>query len=290
MNVGESSPAVEVCGLVRSYRRGFFGRSHLALHGLDLVLRPGEFVGLVGPNGSGKSTLLRVLAALDLPDAGSVRVFGSDPDSRSARSATGFCPEDSPYPTDLRALDVLTLLGSVRRMDRVVCERRSAELLERVGLAHVARERLGGFSRGMLRRFCIAAALLHEPKLLLLDEPTAGLDAPGFSAIESLLDEARARGVTLVISSHLLSDLHQRCDRLVLLVDGLILAQGDAASLAAGLGSSARLELCFEGLDAAGIAELQRVAEQRGARFLGAQPAQSNLVALYRRASAARTS
>ena len=173
-------------------------------------------------------------------------------------------------------------------MEPRTCERRSAELLERVGLAHVARERLGSFSRGMLRRFCIAAALLHEPKLLLLDEPTAGLDAPGFAAIESLLGEARARGATLVISSHLLSDLHQRGERIVALVDGRVVAQGDALALAGQLGSSARLELCFEGLDEAGIAELRRAAEARGARLVGVQPAQSNLVELYRRAAAAR--
>ena len=288
MNAPVSLPAVDVRGLVRSYRHGFLGRSRVALHGLDLAIASGEFVGLVGPNGSGKSTLLRVLAAVDEPDSGQVRVFGADPDSREARRATGFCPEDSPYPTDVRARDVLALLGSLRRMERAACARRSAELLERVGLAHVARERLGGFSRGMLRRFCIAAALLHEPKLLLLDEPTAGLDAPGFAAIESLLDEARARGTTLMISSHLLSDLHQRCERLVALVDGRIVAQGDAHALAASLGSAARLELCFEGLDAEAIGELRRVAEARGARLVGVQPAQSNLVELYRRSAAAR--
>lgn len=288
MRTPEPHLAIDVRGLVRSYRRGFWGRPHVALHGVDLAVRPGEFVGLVGPNGSGKSTLLRVLAAVDEPDAGSVRVFGADPDAQEARQVTGFCPEDSPFPTDLRARDVLALLGSLRRMERHACERRSVELLERVGLAHVARERLGGFSRGMLRRFCIAAALLHEPKLLLLDEPTAGLDAPGFAAIESLLDEARARGATLVISSHLLSDLHQRCERIVALVDGRIVAQGDALALAGQLGSAARLELCFEGLDELSIAELRRVAEARGARLVGVQPAQSNLVELYRRASAAR--
>ncbi|MBM3989577.1 MAG: ABC transporter ATP-binding protein [Planctomycetes bacterium] len=288
MDPSESLPAIDVRGLVRSYRRGFFARAHVALHGLDLTLARGECVGLIGPNGSGKSTLLRVLAALDEPDSGQVRVFGADPDARAARRVTGFCPEDSPYPTELRARDVLALLGSLRSMERAACERRAAELLERVGLAHVARERLGGFSRGMLRRFCIAASLLHEPKLLLLDEPTAGLDAQGFAAIESLLDEARARGTTLLVSSHLLSDLHQRCERLVALVDGRIVAQGDAHTLAASLGSAARLELCFEGLDADSIAELRRVAQARGARLVGVQPAQSNLVELYRRGAAAR--
>ncbi len=277
-------PLVEIRGLVRSYRHGFLGRPRRVLHGLDLTIGVGEFVGLVGPNGSGKSTLLRVIAAVDEADEGSVRVVGHDPDSGEARDATGFCPEDSPYPPEVKARAVLQMLGSLRGMSGASLSKRCDELLERVELTHAANERLGTYSRGMLRRLCIAAALVHRPKLVLLDEPTAGLDAPGFAAIESLLDEVRADGASVVMSSHLLGDLHQRCDRIVALVEGRVIAQGAAQELCAALGPRARLELAFEGLDAATLAELQRVAESRGARYCGLQPAQSNLVELYRRA------
>jgi ABC-type multidrug transport system ATPase subunit len=284
MPTAARAPLVEIRGLVRSYRHGFLGTPRRVLHGLDLEVHAGEFLGLVGPNGSGKSTLLRVIAAVDEADEGSVRVLGHDPDAREARDATGFCPEDSPYPPEVKARAVLRMLGSLRGMSGAELSNRCDELLERVGLTHAANERLGTYSRGMLRRLCIAAALVHRPKLVLLDEPTAGLDAPGFAAIESLLDEVRADGASVVMSSHLLGDLHQRCDRIVALVDGRSIAQGSALELCAELGPRARLELAFEGLDAATLAELQRVAASRGARFCGVQPSQSNLVELYRRA------
>lgn len=281
--------AVEVRGLRRSYSTGFLGRPREVLHGLELEIARGEFIGLVGPNGSGKSTLLRLLAGVDEVEQGSLRVFGHAADSPAARRATGFCPEDSPFPPDLTARDVLALLGSLQGLGGSELERRAGELLARVGLAEAARTRLGAFSRGMLRRFGIAASLLHQPELVLLDEPTAGLDAPGYAAIDGLLDEVRARGATLVVSSHLLGELHQRCDRIVVLVEGRIVASGSSEELVRTLGASARLELAVEGLDAEGLAELRRVAESRGGRVVAVQPSQAVLVELYRRAAAART-
>ena len=280
--------AVEIRGLRRSYRTGFFGREREVLHGLELEIGRGEFIGLVGPNGSGKSTLLRLLAGVDEVEHGSIRVFGHGPDSQGARRRSGFCPEDSPFPPDLRARDVLALLGSLHGLDGAEVERRAGELLARVGLAEFARAKLGSFSRGMLRRFGIAASLLHEPELVLLDEPTAGLDAPGYAAIDGLLDEVRARGATLVVSSHLLGELHQRCDRIVVLVDGHIVADGSSEELVRTLGASARLDVAVEGLDADGLAALRRVAEERGGRVVAVQPAQAVLVELYRRAAAAK--
>lgn len=276
-------PAVELRGLRRSFGGGLLRKPREVLHGIDLKIAAGEFVGLVGPNGSGKSTLLRVLAAVDEPTSGEARVFGLAPGERRARAWTGYCPEDSPFPPELRAREALELLGSLYDLRGAELARRADQLLERVGLSGVARKPLSSFSRGMLRRFGLAQALLHEPRLILLDEPTAGLDAPGFAAAEVLLDEARSRGATLLVSSHLFGDLHQRCDRIVVLVDGTLVAQGSATELVRSLGAGARLELVVEGLDEAGLDALRREAQRHGGSILGVQPAQSNLTALYRR-------
>lgn len=278
--------AVEIRGLRQRYETGFFRRGVDVLHDLDVTMRAGEFVGLVGPNGSGKSTLMRVLAGVDEASAGHVRVFGFDPDDSRARRRTGFCPEDSPFPPELKALATLEVIGSLYGIDRNVRRERARILLERVGLNHASHKPLGGFSRGMLRRFGLAQALLHEPDLILLDEPTAGLDALGFEVVEDLLGEARARGATLLVSSHLLSDLHQRCERLIVLVDGRILTQGSALDLVRELGERAALEVAVTGLDARALEALRAEVERLGGRVLGVQPAQNNLIELYRRGRA----
>ena len=278
--------AVEVRGLRQSYERGLFRRSIEVLHGIDLALRAGEFVGLVGPNGSGKSTLMRVRAAVDEPSAGSARVFGRAPDHAQARRATGFCPEDSPFPRELSAAQVLDVLGSLYGLARAQRRERAAELLDLVGLSASAKRPLASYSRGMLRRFGLAQALLHQPTLLLLDEPTAGLDALGFEVFERLLESERARGTTAIVSSHLLSDLQRRCERLVVLVEGRIEAQGTAQELVGDLGERARFELSVSGLGPRELELVQREIERLGGQSHGVQPAQFNLFELYRRGRA----
>jgi ABC-2 type transport system ATP-binding protein len=279
----ERAPAVRIRGLRQSYRSGLAPRRREVLHGLDLDVARGEFVGLVGPNGSGKSTLLRVIAAVDEPSEGSVEVFGRAPDSREAKRGVGYCPEDSPFPPELPALDALALIGSLYGLDRRARRARAVELLERVGLSAAARQPLGRYSRGMLRRFGLAQALVHEPELLLLDEPTAGLDALGLGVAEELFDELRARRAAVVLSSHLFGDLHERCDRIAVLIEGRIAASGSAGELVHSLGPGATLDLTVGGLDTVALAGVAREVERLGGRFVGARPSQENLLELYRR-------
>ena len=222
----ESPPVVRLAGLRQSYPIALGLARREALHGIDLELFRGQKLGLVGPNGSGKSTLLRVLAGVDPSSGGVLEILGRDPGSDPVRSRIGFLPEDSPFPRELRALEVLVLLATLRRVARKTARERSLRLLDQVGLAADARTPLGRFSRGMLRRFGLAQALVHEPDLILLDEPTAGLDAEGFGVLEQLIEEAIARGASLVISSHLISDVHTHCDRLAVLMQGRIAAFG----------------------------------------------------------------
>jgi len=222
----QSAPVVHLVGLRQSYPIALGLARREVLHGIDLELYQGQKLGLVGPNGSGKSTLLRVLAGVDRASGGVLEVLGRDPESDPIRSRIGFLPEDSPFPRELRALEMLVLLATLRRVAHKRARERSQRLLEQVGLAAHARTPLGRFSRGMLRRFGLAQALVHEPDLILLDEPTAGLDAEGFGVLEELIEAAIARGASLVISSHLVSDVHAHCDRLAVLMQGRIAAFG----------------------------------------------------------------
>jgi ABC-2 type transport system ATP-binding protein len=239
--------ALEVRGLARRYRVGWLGRTRTALTGLELVLAPGESLGLVGPNGSGKSTLLRILAGIEQPSAGTVRVFGGTLSERSTRRRIGYLPDGFPFPDELGPRAVLELLGSLHGLARAERRRATDELLARVGLSAEARTPLGRFSLGMKRRFGLCQALLHRPDLLLLDEPTAGLDAQGYVVLDELLREARARGATLVLASHVALELEAHCARTVVLVSGRLAASGSTAEL---LGERGRLLALYRELAA----------------------------------------
>jgi ABC-2 type transport system ATP-binding protein len=280
------APAIRARGLRRSFRVALGLKSVEVLHGLDLDLARGQFLGLVGPNGSGKSTLLRVLAGIDPANAGELAVLGGDPDSDAVKQRVAFLPEDSPFPGELKPLAVLDLLGSLYRIPRRERRQRAERLLERVGLADSRRTPLARFSRGMLRRFGLAQAFLNDAELFLLDEPTAGLDALGFAVVDELLGEARARGAAVVIASHLWTDLHRHCERLAVLIDGRFVASGAPLELVRSLGADARLDVTLEGASERALDALRAAATGAGARVVGVGPNQANLVELYRRLGA----
>lgn len=273
------SLALEVRGLRRSYPTALGWRRREVLRGVDLELERGRVLGLVGPNGSGKSTLLRCLAGIDEARAERLRVLGESPQRSRVRQRIGYSPEDSPFPRELSARSALALFGSLQRMPRARVRERADELLHLVGLAAHARSSLRTFSRGMLRRFGLAQAWLHEPELLLLDEPTAGLDAQGFDALEALLADARARGASVVLSSHLLADLEERCDALAVILDGAIAARGAPSELLARPGRW-RIELA--GFDAERVQALERFVAESGGTLVSTRPSGRTLLELYR--------
>ena len=275
-----ASPALELRALEKSFRGGLGARATAVLHGVDLVLAPGERLGLVGPNGSGKSTLLSIAAGIEPPTRGEVRLFGLPPSSLAARRRLGYLPEGSPFPPELSARAALELLGSLHGLARGERRRRAGELLERVGLADVAGRALGRCSKGMLRRFGLAQAVLHRPDLLLLDEPTSGLDAEGFLVLDELLAEAAARGTALVICSHAVGDLVAHGERLAVLLEGRIVADGPPADL---LGAHARRRLELEGLGADGLARVEALVAEAGGAVVAHGPGSDALLELYRR-------
>jgi ABC-2 type transport system ATP-binding protein len=226
------APVLELQGVTRRYSAGLFRRGSEVLSGIDLVLAPGEMLGLVGANGSGKSTLLRLCAGIEPPSTGRISVLGLPLAEARARARIGYLPESSPFPAELTARSALELLAGLSGIARARRRKRVPEMLERVGLGAQATRALARFSKGMLRRFALAQAFLHEPDLLLLDEPTDGLDALGFLVLGELLAEARTRGAAALVASHALPEVSEQTRAMLVLFEGRVVARGAPADIA----------------------------------------------------------
>ena len=201
-----------------------------ALKGVDLQVGDGELVGLLGPNGAGKSTFVKIACGLVLPTAGEARVCGAAAGSREAGRALGYLAELFRFPDWLDADELLALHQELAGSEGGAGER--GELLELVGLGGAHATKVSAMSKGMQQRLGIAQALVGSPRLLMLDEPTSALDPLGRRVVRDLLRELRARGIAVVLSSHLLSEVELVCDRVAILVGGRIVAQGTPAQLA----------------------------------------------------------
>jgi ABC-type multidrug transport system ATPase subunit len=281
-------PALRLRGLVKAFPGPFgLGRREV-LHGVDLELAPGAMLGLVGPNGSGKTTLLRAIAGLERTHGGTLEVLGGAPADAAVRRRLGFLSEVSPFPPELSGRAALDLLAALQGIARAERRRRVGAWLERMGLADAARRPLGRYSKGMLRRFGLAQALLHEPDLVLLDEPTAGLDALGVGLLNELCDEALSRGAAVVLASHLLGDVFDRAGELCVLIDGRVAARGAPVELVERV-DARRVRLELEDAAPELLERISALAAASGARVAYRGPGAGALLELYR-AAAARTS
>jgi ABC-2 type transport system ATP-binding protein len=243
-----STPAIELAGVVKTY-----GRT-TALDGLDLQVGRGELVGLLGPNGAGKTTTVKLLLGLARPTAGTGRVLGAPLGDRGARARIGYLPELFRYQPWLTAREVLGLHGELGRVPRD--RRRGAidESLDRVDLMGRADDRVGGFSKGMQQRLGLGVALLGDPELILLDEPTSALDPVGRTDVRAIVRDARDRGATVILNSHLLSEVEQVCDRVVILHHGRTIAAGTLDEVVAVDGVRVRVERITPAVEAAAAA------------------------------------
>jgi ABC-2 type transport system ATP-binding protein len=212
---------------VRDLRKRY-GSTH-ALQGVDLEVGEGELVGLLGPNGAGKSTLVKIACGLVRPTGGSAQVAGAPAGSPPANRALGYLAELFRFPDWLSADELLALHQRLAERDGGARER--GELLELVGLADVADRRVGAMSKGMQQRLGIAQAMIGDPRVLLLDEPTSALDPAGRRTVRELLEELRARGVAVLLNSHLLSEVELVCDRVAIIARGEVVAAGSPMEL-----------------------------------------------------------
>ena len=216
--------ALAVSGLEKAYG------SVRALTGVDLEVGEGELVGLLGPNGAGKSTLVKIACGLVAPTAGSAAVCGAPAGSVAAHRALGYLAELFRFPDWCTGEELLELHQQLAESDGGARER--AELLELVGLSEAGGRRIGTMSKGMQQRLGLAQALIGSPKLLLLDEPTSALDPAGRRTVRALLEELRARGVAVLLNSHLLSEVELVCDRVAIIARGALVAAGKPSDLA----------------------------------------------------------
>jgi len=255
-----------------------------ALRPLDLDLAPGRIVGVLGPNGSGKTTLLRVLAGLQLPTGGTATVLDQPPTARALRHRVAFQPE-GPLPLDvLSAREFLAYVGAELGLPNAESDARAERWLERLDLRHTGRRWIRTFSTGMQRRLALAAALLGDPEVLLLDEPTAGLDPFGSATVMAILRERAAAGTAVLMASHQLLEVEEICDEVLVLQAGELRARGTLAAL---LGTDAQA-LVVRGLDDGAIARLGDAARRLGGEVLAVERQRQHLFALFRRLAGPR--
>lgn len=225
------SPAVSLQNLSRVFPVPFRRERLVAVRDLSLEVQEGEVYGLLGPNGSGKSTTLKMLLGLVTPTSGTARVFGHDSRAFAARSEVGFLPENPYFYKFLTGAETLRFYGKLCGLRGAKLETRIDELLALVGLEDARHRRVGGYSKGMLQRIGLAQAIIQDPRLVVLDEPTAGVDPSGSRQIRDLILGLKARGMTVLLTSHLLEQVQEVCDRVGIMARGHLLREGDLDDL-----------------------------------------------------------
>jgi ABC-2 type transport system ATP-binding protein len=224
--MAEAIPAVEIKNLVKDFKTSFRKQMLRAVDGVSIRIMPGEVYGLIGPNGSGKSTTMKALLGLVAPTAGQCAIFGKDSLQVDSRNDVGFLPENPYFYKHLSGAETLRFYGKLCGLKGKLLEARVSELLALVDLEGARERRLGGYSKGMLQRIGLAQALVQEPRLVILDEPTAGVDPVGSRQIRDLILTLRERGITVFLCSHLLEQVQEVCDHVGIIYKGKMVKEG----------------------------------------------------------------
>jgi ABC-2 type transport system ATP-binding protein len=254
-------PAIELRGLTKDFPVGLRGLRLRAVDNLTLDVPAGQVFGLHGPNGSGKSTTIKIVLGLLEPTLGTCRVFGVPSRHVASRRNVGYLPESPYFYRYLSGEELVRFYARVCGVPRAQLTTRVREVIEWVGLAGAARRRVGTYSKGMLQRIGLAQALVHDPRLIILDEPTAGVDPVGSAEISAMILRLKAEGRTVLITSHLLAQIEDVCDRIAILDRGRLILAGEVADL---VGRRDRQALLVETLPEAELAELRAWLAARG--------------------------
>ena len=264
VNPAAAVPAIELRGLVKDFAVGLRGVKLRAVDHLDLRVEAGQVYGLLGPNGSGKSTTIKLLLGLLAPSAGTCAIFGVPSARVEARREVGYLPEAPYFYRHLSGRELVRFYGQMCGLGGATLEARLGETLTTVGMTEAADRRVGTYSKGMLQRIGLAQALVHDPRLLILDEPTAGVDPVGSAAITELILQLKARGKTVLITSHLLGQIEDVCDRVAILDRGKLILEGAVAEL---VGRGDRQALVVEAMPENELAELRAWLAARGRKL-----------------------
>jgi ABC-2 type transport system ATP-binding protein len=273
-----TEPAVRLAGVSKIFPVPLRRRVVVALRDLNLEIGAGEVYGLLGPNGSGKSTTLKIILGLIGPTRGTVAIFGKDNSAVATRRDIGFLPENAYFHKFLTGVETLRFHARLSGLSRREASARIRELLETVGLTHARDARLSTYSKGMLQRIGLAQALIHQPRLLVLDEPTAAIDPAGSRDIQNLIVSLKSRGVTVLLSSHLLTQVQEVCDRVGILHRGTLLREGRVEDL---LAIENQTELIIENATPDLLAALERQVAATNARVVTQRKPQTSLEQLF---------
>lgn len=229
---------VEAVGLVKEFKDSWNRPKAKAVNDIDFEVREGEVLGFLGPNGSGKSTTIKMLLGLLYPTGGRLTVFGKSPRDVDTKRMIGYLPEETYLYKYLTAAETLDFFASLFNLSAKERQVRTEQLLDMVGLSHARNRQVGEFSKGMARRIGLAQAMINDPSFLILDEPTSGLDPIGCREVKDLIRLLKRRGKTVIVTSHLLEDVEDVCDRVIILYGGKIRATGSLNELLTVKGSS----------------------------------------------------
>ena len=269
-----STPAISIQNVTKVFPIPFKRERVLAVNNLSLTVQPGHVYGLLGPNGSGKSTTMKIVLGLVTPTAGRTEIFGRDSTRVESREEVGFLPENPYFYKFLTGMETLLFFGKLCGLTGARLRDRARELLALVGLEDAADRRIGGYSKGMLQRIGLAQALVQEPRLLVLDEPTAGVDPAGSREIRDLILDFKKRGLTVLLCSHLLSQVQEICDYVGILHQGNLVREGRLDDLIA---IETQTELILENASPELLADLQTRIAAGGARVVEQRKPQQNL-------------
>ena len=257
-------PVIQTEGLTKVYK-DFWGRpKHKGLDSLSITINKGEVFGLIGPNGSGKTTTFKLLLGLIFPTSGTATILGRSPTDVSAKARLGFLPEESYLYRWLNADETLDFFGRLFNLDAETRKKRSDELITRFGLAHARKRQLREYSKGMTRRVGFCQALINDPEVVILDEPTSGLDPISSRQIKDLIIELKQRGKTVLLSSHLLADVQDVCDRIAILHQGQTKVYGAVRDI---LVKRDSVSLTFKDLSDAARKKIEDLAKAEGAQL-----------------------
>lgn len=272
------SCAVEIQQLTKSFSTPFRGEKLLAVDRVSLRVEKGEVYGLLGPNGSGKSTTMKILLGILRATSGTCQIFGNPSHLAKSRAQVGYVPENPYFYKHLNAEETLRFYGELAGMRGKKLKERIEEMLELVQLTDARKRRVAGYSKGMLQRIGLASALIHQPQILFLDEPTAGVDPVGSRMIRDLILELSQQGITILLSSHLLEQVQEVCDRVGILSYGKLVREGSIEEL---LSIETQRELVFSGMNEEEFLLLQQEMKNKGADIVHAGYPKTTLERLF---------
>lgn len=279
-SLSEKTPAVKVEHLTKEFDVPFRREKVIAVRDLSITVEAGEVYGLIGPNGSGKSTTMKVILGLISASRGRTSIFDRDSRNVDSRRSVGFLPENPYFYKYLTGAETLNFYGKLCGLSRKLIRQRTDELLDLVDLQDARNRRLGGYSKGMLQRIGLAQALIQEPQLVVLDEPTAGVDPAGSRKIRDLILQLKGEGISIILSSHLLEQVQEVCDRVGIIYKGVLVKEGRLDDLIA---IEEQTEILLEHASPELLAKIEQLVKDdpNGAEFLRAGHPRTTLERLF---------